>query len=349
MIIGTAGHIDHGKTTLVKALTGVDTDRLKEEKARGISIELGYAYTALPDGGVLGFIDVPGHERLVHTMVAGSTGIDLALLVIAADDGIMPQTHEHLAILNLLGITRAVVALTKVDRVDEERLRAVEADIEGLLAPTLLAGAPLFPINATRPDDPGTRALRSHLLRLATGAEARATRRLFRLAVDRVFTLAGHGTVVTGTVFSGAVRVGGVVEVMPAGISVRVRSLHAQGREAQVGRAGERCALNLAGIDTTVVTRGDWLADPGALAAATRLDVRLTLLAHGPARSASRLGRRCTSTSARPTRWRMWCSLSLRRRCARVSRAWCSWCLTGRSARCLVSASSSVTPRRPTR
>src|SRR3981189_2173382 len=161
MIIGTAGHIDHGKTTLVHALTGVDTDRLKEEKARGISIELGYAYTPLANGDVLGFIDVPGHERRVHTMVAGAGGIDFALLVVAADDGVMPQTREHLAILELLGITRGAVALTKSDRVYEARARAVEAQIEALLAPTALSQAPLFPLVATAPEDSGVAALRS--------------------------------------------------------------------------------------------------------------------------------------------------------------------------------------------
>jgi selenocysteine-specific elongation factor len=282
MIIGTAGHIDHGKTTLVKALTGVDTDRLKEEKARGISIELGYAYTALPGGGVLGFIDVPGHERLVHTMVAGAAGIDLALLVIAADDGIMPQTREHLAILTLLGITDAVVALTKADRADQQRLAQVTDDIQALLAATSLAGSRVFPVNAIRADDQGTQALSAHLHALAEQAAVRPTRQLFRLPVDRVFTLPGHGTVVTGTVFAGRVRSGDVLEVMPQGARVRVRSIHAQNRPAEEGRAGERCALNLVGIDTTAVKRGDWLAAPGALVPGTRLDVRLALLPRVP-------------------------------------------------------------------
>jgi selenocysteine-specific elongation factor len=165
MIIGTAGHIDHGKTSLVRALTGVDTDRLKEEKARGISIELGYAYTALADGEVLGFVDVPGHERLVHTMVAGVGGIDYALLVIAADDGVMPQTREHLAILQLLGINRGAVALSKIDRVDAARIAAVQAQIGALLAPTALSHAPLFPVAATAVDDPGVAELRAHFIR----------------------------------------------------------------------------------------------------------------------------------------------------------------------------------------
>ena len=279
MIIGTAGHIDHGKTTLVRALTGVDTDRLKEEKARGISIELGYAYTPLANGAVLGFIDVPGHERLVHTMVAGACGIDFALLVVAADDGVMPQTREHVAILELLGVSQGAVALTKIDRVDRQRLDEVNAQVKALLGFTALNAAPLFALDATAADHPGTTALRHHLHQMAGQARARADQGLFRLAVDRVFTLAGHGTVVTGTVFSGQVRTGDTVAVMPAGLSARVRSIHAQSRAADAGRAGERCALNLAGVEKSAISRGDWLADPRALAPSTRIDVRMRLLA----------------------------------------------------------------------
>jgi selenocysteine-specific elongation factor len=278
MIIGTAGHIDHGKTTLVRALTGVDTDRLKEEKARGISIELGYAYTPLPGGDVLGFIDVPGHERLVHTMVSGACGIDFALLVIAADDGVMPQTREHLAILELLGVSRGAVALTKTDRVDAGRLREVQLEIATTLGTTPLSSAPVFPLNATAPDDPGIESLRRHLHDTAARFPLRRDQRLFRLAVDRVFTLSGHGTVVTGTVFSGQVRTGDTVAVMPSGTQVRVRSIHAQNRAANIGRAGERCAVNLAGIETSTIARGDWLADPRAFVPNPRIDVRLNLL-----------------------------------------------------------------------
>lgn len=290
MIIGTAGHIDHGKTTVVRALTGVDTDRLKEEKARGISIELGYAYTQLAGGDVLGIIDVPGHERLVHTMVAGACGIDFALLVVAADDGVMPQTREHLAILQLLGVGRGAVALTKTDRVDNERLQQVQAEITATLASTALSGAPLFPLNATVPNDPGVESLRRYLHHAAACFPVRLDQRLFRLAVDRVFTLSGHGTVVTGTVFSGQVRMGDTVAVMPSGTSVRVRSIHAQNRAAEVGRAGQRCALNLAGIETSAVSRGDWLADPRAFAPTTRTDVRLKLLPGSGGGSTTRSG-----------------------------------------------------------
>jgi selenocysteine-specific elongation factor len=281
MIIGTAGHIDHGKTTLVRMLTGVNTDRLKEEQERGISIELGYAYTPLPDGTMLGFIDVPGHERLVHTMVAGACGIEFALLVIAADDGIMPQTREHLAILELLGVSRAAVALTKVDRVDAQRLRAVEAQVTELLSATAFAQAPFFLINATATDDPGTHLLKAHLQSAAVqhGAhKASSAEDLFRLAVDRVFTLPGRGTVVTGTVFSGRVALGDALSVMPAGLTARVRSIHVQNQAAAGGASGDRCALNLSGIEKSAIRRGDWLADPRALAPTTRIDVRLQLL-----------------------------------------------------------------------
>jgi len=279
MIIGTAGHIDHGKTTLVHALTGVDTDRLKEEKARGISIELGYAYTPLANGDVLGFIDVPGHERLVHTMVAGACGIDFALLVVAADDGVMPQTREHIAILELLGVSQGAVALTKIDRVDRKRIGEVDAQVKAVLGSTALNAAPLFALDATAAGHPGTTALRHHLHQLAAHTRARSDQGLFRLAVDRVFTLAGRGTVVTGTVFSGQVRTEDTVVVMPAGQSVRVRSIHAQNRAADAGRAGERCALNLTGVEKSAISRGDWLADPRALAPSTRIDVRMKLLA----------------------------------------------------------------------
>ena len=284
MIVGTAGHIDHGKTTLVRALTGVDTDRLKEEKARGISIELGYAYTPLSNGDVLGFVDVPGHERLVHTMAAGASGIDFALLVIAADDGIMPQTREHLAILELFGVTRGAVALTKVDRVDETRVQTVEAQINALLATTALRGSPVFRANAPVDGDIGTSMLKEYLQNFAVGfgrgrhARGVADASLFRLAVDRVFTLAGHGTVVAGTVVSGSVCTGDKVVVFPSNIPVRVRSIHSQNRPAEFGRSGERCALTLSGLEKSAIKRGGWLADWRVLSPTTRIDVRLELL-----------------------------------------------------------------------
>ncbi|MYM27215.1 selenocysteine-specific translation elongation factor [Duganella sp. CY15W] len=276
MIVGTAGHIDHGKTTLTRALTGVDTDRLKEEKARGISIELGYAYTPLGDD-VLGVIDVPGHEKFIRTMAAGVTGIDAALLVIAADDGIMPQTLEHLAILRLLGVKRGAVAVTKIDRVDADRLEQLEAEIHALLAPTDFAGAHIFRTNATAEGDVGVKALLHHLAQMAATLPANDERRLFRLGVDRVFTLAGQGTIVTGTALAGSVRVGDTLQLAPGGQQVRVRSIHAQNRAAEVGRAGQRLALNLSGAAKEDIARGTWVVAPALGECSERIDVELTL------------------------------------------------------------------------
>jgi len=282
MILGTAGHIDHGKTTLVRALSGVDTDRLKEEKARGISIELGYAYVPLDDGSTLGIIDVPGHEKFIHTMVAGAVGIDQLLLVVAADDGVMPQTREHLAIAQLLGVKHACVALTKADRVDAQRLQSVQTEIVALLANTPYADAPQFATAATQADDPGVAKLRDYLWTQAKRWTRRDETGGFRLAVDRVFSLPGHGTVVTGTVFSGRVQVGENLMHSGSGAMVRVRSLHANNQTSQQGRAGQRCALNLTGIAKDEIQRGDWIAAPGALQAGHRLDVRLTATEHAP-------------------------------------------------------------------
>lgn len=283
MIIGTAGHIDHGKTTLVRALTGVETDRLKEERSRGISIELGYAYAPLPNGDVLGIIDVPGHERFVHTMAAGAVGIDHALLVVAADDGVMPQTLEHLEILQLLGVQKGTVALTKVDRVLPERITDVRDEIEAILSVTALAGSPIFETAASQPGDAGVQALRSHLEVQAQLMPARLQDGLFRLAVDRSFTLPGQGTVVTGTVFNGSVSVGDTLMHSGSGKTVRVRSIHAQNQASETGVAGQRCALNLAGIAKEDIERGDWIADSRVLQATDRIDIRLHLLAEAPA------------------------------------------------------------------
>ena len=282
MIIGTAGHIDHGKTTLVRALTGVDTDRLKEEKARGISIELGYAYVPLPSGDTVGIIDVPGHEKFVHTMVAGAVGVDHVLLVVAADDGVMPQTREHVAIVQLLGVQHASVAITKTDRVSTEQLAAVHASVNALLADTAFAQAPLFDTAATDLQDAGTAALRQHLWQQAAQFAQRRNHGLFRLAVDRVFTLPGQGTVVTGTVFGGQVHVGDNVLHSGSGHTVRVRSIHAQNHASDVGLAGQRCALNLAGIAKEDIRRGDWIAAPAALQSSDRIDVNITTTADAP-------------------------------------------------------------------
>nr|WP_314709941.1 selenocysteine-specific translation elongation factor [uncultured Comamonas sp.] len=282
MIIGTAGHIDHGKTTLVRALTGVETDRLKEEKSRGISIELGYAYAPLSNGDVLGIIDVPGHERFVHTMAAGAVGIDHALLVVAADDGVMPQTLEHLEILQLLGVKKGTVALTKVDRVLPHRIEEVKLEIAAILSVTSLHESPIFETAASQPGDRGVQALREYLEVQALMMPSRPQDGLLRLAVDRVFTLPGQGTVVTGTVFSGQVAVGDVLQHSGSGQAVRVRSIHAQNQAAQVGLAGQRCALNLAGIAKEDIIRGDWIADARVLQASDRIDIRLHLLAEAP-------------------------------------------------------------------
>jgi selenocysteine-specific elongation factor len=277
MIVGTAGHIDHGKTTLTRALTGVDTDRLKEEKARGISIELGYAYAPLANGDILGVIDVPGHEKFIRTMAAGVTGIDAALLVIAADDGIMPQTLEHLAILRLLGVRRGAVALTKIDRADTQQLERVEADIEALLATTAFAGARIFRTNATSEGDAGVKALLVHLADMAAALPAADERRLFRLGVDRVFTMSGQGTIVTGTAVAGSVRVGDTLQLAPGEQQMRVRSIHAQNRAADIGRAGQRLALNLSGVSKDDIARGSWIVAPALAACSERIDVELTL------------------------------------------------------------------------
>jgi selenocysteine-specific elongation factor len=279
MIIGTAGHIDHGKTSLVKRLTGVDADRLPEEKARGITVDLGYAYVPLPDGEVLGYVDVPGHEKLIHNMLAGATGIDFVLLVVAADDGPMPQTREHLEILDLLGLCRGAVALTKVDLVDQPRRSEVVAQIMSLLAGTALQGSPVFPVSAITGE--GVDELSRFLVGQAAAVTPRSAGGRFRLAVDRCFTLSGAGTVVTGTAHSGEVRVGDRLLLSPPGIEVRVRGLHVQNRAAESGRAGQRCAVNITGpgFSREQVSRGDWLLDPAAHRPIRRLAARLQLLA----------------------------------------------------------------------
>ncbi|MHA7599285.1 selenocysteine-specific translation elongation factor [Alicycliphilus sp. T452] len=282
MIVGTAGHIDHGKTTLVRALTGVDTDRLPEEKKRGISIELGYAYLDTPSGGRIGFIDVPGHERLVHTMVAGASGIQFALLLVAADDGPMPQTREHLAVLSLLGIGRGAVVITKTDRATPERQAAVHAEMARLLHGTALAGAPVLGVSAHT--GAGIDALRRLLFDAARAAPqpaAASAAHGLRLAIDRAFTLDGTGTVVTGTIHAGSVRVGDELAIGPTAggvpLQARVRSLHAQNRPVPQAHAGQRCAVALAGLAREAVARGQWLTSPAVALASARLDLRLTL------------------------------------------------------------------------
>ena len=278
MIIATAGHVDHGKTSLVKALTGVDADRLPEEKRRGMTIDLGFAYLPGVGAQVMGFVDVPGHERFVHNMLAGVAGIDCALLVVAADDGPMPQTREHVAILDLLGVGVGAVALTKTDVVAPERAAAVAHEIAALLAPTSLAASPIFPVSSIT--GAGLPALQAHLMRLAGGNRPRPGGR-FRMTVDRSFTVAGAGLVVTGTIIAGDIAAGDEVKLLLAGASARVRGLHAQDRAARHARAGERCALNLAGtgLAHTDIVRGDWVVKAGAAAPSRRVDLRLEVLA----------------------------------------------------------------------
>jgi selenocysteine-specific elongation factor len=274
MIIGTAGHVDHGKTALVKALTGVDTDRLAEEKRRGITIDLGYAYS-----GELGFVDVPGHERFIHTMLAGASGIDTALLVVALPEGIRPQTLEHLQILSLLGIDHGVVALTKAD-IGAARIPDVGSAVQALLAGTPLADAPIIPVSALT--GTGVAELRDALL--ASAGAPRSAAGYPRLAVDRAFTLSGAGLVVTGTLVSGRIAVGERLLLSPAGLELRVRGLHAQNRPAEEAVAGQRVALNITGprLSKEVVARGDWVLHPALHAPTAVLDARITLLDDAP-------------------------------------------------------------------
>jgi selenocysteine-specific elongation factor len=276
MLIGTAGHIDHGKTSLIMRLTGRNTDRLPEEIKRGISIELGYAYVPI-DGDVLGFVDVPGHEKFVHTMVAGATGIDFALLVVAADDGVMPQTEEHLDILRLLGIDDGAIALTKIDAVGTARVAEVQTQLKSRLVDSAQAAWPVFPLSSLTGE--GVTVLDEFIRARAAQRYLRADSGHFRLAIDRVFTLAGIGTIVTGTAHAGEVRVGAAVRLQPGGLGARVRSIHAQDRAAEIGRAGQRCALNLAGIAKEDVERGDWVQAEVLANLTARFDATLRLSA----------------------------------------------------------------------
>jgi selenocysteine-specific elongation factor len=276
LVLGTAGHIDHGKSTLVKALTGTDPDRLVEEQRRGITIELGFARLDLPSGRTLGIVDVPGHERFVRHMVAGATGIDMVLLVVAADDDVMPQTREHLAVVDLLGIERGVVAITKADLADPDWLALVVEDVRALLADGPLAGAPIVPVSARTGQ--GLPELLAALDEVAAATTSRRLGAAARLPVDRVFTIAGAGTVVTGTLWSGRVKRDDQLEVLPGGAVARVRSVQVHGEPVAEAVAGQRAAVNVAGVEREDIERGDVLAAPGSLAITDRFDARFTYL-----------------------------------------------------------------------
>ncbi len=276
VIIGTAGHIDHGKSALVEALTGTHPDRLAEEKRRGITIDLGFAF--LEEGGMrLGFVDVPGHERFVSNMLAGATGIDVLLLVIAADESIKPQTREHFDICRLLGVKRGVIALTKNDLVDRETLELVRLETEEFLRGSFLEHAPVVPVSAKT--GAGLRELKKALSDAATGASAKDTSRYFRLPIDRAFAMKGFGSVVTGTLISGSVSAGDEVELFPSGAKLRVRGVQSGGKAVDRAEPGQRTAVNLAGIEHTALKRGMALAAPGKFRKTRRIDVRLELLA----------------------------------------------------------------------
>jgi selenocysteine-specific elongation factor len=280
IIIGTAGHVDHGKTTLIKALTGTDTDRLKEEQERGMTIDLGFAALTLPDGTPAGIVDVPGHERFLKNMLAGAAGIDVVLLVIAADESVMPQTTEHLDILRLLDVKNGVVALTKADMVDPEWLEVVTDDVRGHLKDTFLEAAPILPVDSL--SGKGIPELKKALLAAVSRTEAKNAAVPFRLPVDRVFTRPGFGTVITGTLVSGTVHVGDGVEILPQRLMTRVRGLQSHSKKQQAVEAGTRVAVNLAGVETEALERGALLVPPGSLAPTQLFDATLRLLPTAP-------------------------------------------------------------------
>ena len=280
MIIATAGHVDHGKTELIKALTGIDTDHLPEEKARGLSVDLGFAYQTLPDNTILGFVDVPGHEKFIRNMLAGVAGIDLGLLVVAADDGVMPQTREHLAILSLMEIRQYIVAITKIDRVSSGRVDEVADQVDRLLTAEGHEGVTNYPVCA--PENQGIGELMKALKsRVKEASAAWTAEHHFRMSIDRVFTLKGVGLVVTGMVFSGAVRTGESMTLSTDGSQVRVRGIRAHNTASNGAKAGERCAINIAGrgLNEEVLRRGNWLMHPSLYAPTRRIDVEVKVLA----------------------------------------------------------------------
>ena len=273
VIIGTAGHVDHGKTLLIKALTGIDTDRLIEEKKRGITIELGFAHLDWPDGTQAGIVDVPGHEKFIKNMLAGAGGIDLAMLVIAADDGVMPQTVEHLDILTLLGIKDGLIVITKADTVDPEWLELMQEEIREKTRGSFLEGKPIVAVSAYTGQ--GIPELKEMLRKLVQEAEEKSLRIPFRLPVDRVFSVEGFGTVVTGTLIEGAINEGDPAELVPSGVQTRIRNLQVHGKNVPTAYAGQRVAINLAGLKKEDIQRGNCVAKPGSVRVSRMLDVRL--------------------------------------------------------------------------
>ncbi len=276
IIIGTAGHIDHGKTTLVKALTGIETDRLKEEKQRGISIELGFAPFILPNGQKAAIVDMPGHERFIRHMLAGAFGIDLVILTVAADEGVMPQTREHLDIIDLLGINKGVVVITKKDIVDEEWLMLMEEEVAEYMAKTILKDAPIISVSAFNGE--GLAELMDIIEELALDTEEKPVFGQARLPIDRVFTIAGFGTVVTGTLWSGQLNVGDTLQLMPIKQEVKIRTLQVHNEKVSSAYAGNRVAVNLQGIEVANINRGYWLATPNYLQPSFRVDAKLRLI-----------------------------------------------------------------------
>jgi selenocysteine-specific elongation factor len=285
-VLGTAGHIDHGKSLLVQALTGIDPDRLREEKERGMTIELGFAWLKLPGGREVGIVDVPGHERFVKNMLAGVGGIDLALLIVAANEGVMPQTKEHLAILDLIGVKRGIVAITKKDLVDEEMLTLVRMEVEELIATTTIAGAPIVAVSALTGE--GLPELLAAIDKQLDSTEPRRDTGRPRLPIDRIFTIAGSGTVVTGTLIDGSLTVGQEVEIVPSGLKSRIRGLQTHKEKIETAAPGSRVAANLVGVNTNQLTRGDVITRPGWLVPTRLVTANLKLidylhrpLAHG--------------------------------------------------------------------
>lgn len=280
VVLGTAGHIDHGKTTLIKALSGIDTDRLKEEKKRGITIELGFAYLELPGGQLLGIVDVPGHEKFVKNMVAGATGIDLVALIVAADEGVMPQTREHVEVCELLGIRHGLTVLTKIDMVDAEWLELVREDLGEYLSGTFLGDSPVVEVSAITGQ--GLEELKTALKELVQQIPERQPGHIFRIPVDRVFTMRGFGTVITGTTVSGSIRTGDGVTIYPEELDAKIRGIQVHGREREQVSAGLRTAINLQGVDKASIRRGDVVASEHALRPTYMVDVILELLPAAP-------------------------------------------------------------------